>query len=628
MNENDYERLKKEGYTEEKIQTNFDNVSRMNVFSSPMGPNRDDRGVIVTDSNGNMKRTSSIMMGYNKQGIVLENGDYVSWDEIQEALNTTLTEKTNEQEETILVCKKTGKIVEPAEVLDEIHKETIGKTYFNLEESNKITNQVTKSVKLVDESGKEYRKGIMMLGNEGLQLPSGEYVSQGEIETALKNYITMNKEKEIITPIVPPIIPPLPPRDNPIGGDKAPEDKIDPIKTNDEIKKEPENEDKFTVIKRFFRKVSIPLIATTLAAISFFGLGEKEIKELRENKTDLNTLNAVLNRGNEVVHQLTQEEQERLTNRQFIIGGQKYAENDTEFYEKSQVDSNTKKGVIGRGIRQEGEYTVEGFSILHDGKIIGTEWDKDVDLQSTLEGFSKKNNIPLDQLKPMVHMGGPVCGWFEVSDLINDKNVTLPEGKREIIFDESNIIKNTVENFSGDTITIMDGEQEVQVNIKDQDGNLLAPGSVVIGSNGEQYKIDDLNLETIEIIDTEEVVVDTKLNWSLKNITKEEALVAGGLAALATYFSLKKRKETVEMTKGQIDYLTMETKEKFKKAEGEYKGTSEFNKATETLIGKEVTLPIQTHEEALGEALIKQNITLEDIDNMSHILDEGGHHKK
>ena len=69
--ENEYERLKKLGYTEEQIEVVLGPISKLELNDSHMGPGRQDKSVNVTDSNGNTMRTGNIMLGHNKEGIPL-----------------------------------------------------------------------------------------------------------------------------------------------------------------------------------------------------------------------------------------------------------------------------------------------------------------------------------------------------------------------------------------------------------------------------------------------------------------------------------------------------------------------------------------------------------------------------
>ena len=103
------QRNNKENFTTE-INPNYEGISKINLSSAPMrnNPKRDDRAVHLTDKNGNSMKTSRLMMGYNKQNIELENGDYLNIDEFMNALKQYLSEQS---ENTNIVAKKTGKVV-------------------------------------------------------------------------------------------------------------------------------------------------------------------------------------------------------------------------------------------------------------------------------------------------------------------------------------------------------------------------------------------------------------------------------------------------------------------------------------------------------------------------------------
>ena len=47
--DNEFEKLKKQGYTEEELRVKLDELSRINLSSSPLGNERDDRAVRVFD---------------------------------------------------------------------------------------------------------------------------------------------------------------------------------------------------------------------------------------------------------------------------------------------------------------------------------------------------------------------------------------------------------------------------------------------------------------------------------------------------------------------------------------------------------------------------------------------------
>ena len=106
----DYERLKKEGYTEEEIQLILqDPLSHVSLSDAPMGPGRQDKSATITDAQGNSMRTSNVMMGYNRRGLNLPSGEYVSADELSSAMTSFLME---DSENKTIVCRSTGKVVD------------------------------------------------------------------------------------------------------------------------------------------------------------------------------------------------------------------------------------------------------------------------------------------------------------------------------------------------------------------------------------------------------------------------------------------------------------------------------------------------------------------------------------
>ena len=125
MKQSDIEKLIKQGYSIEEIRVALNGLSTIALSpqeKEALGEGRDDRTVYVTPQNGEEKKTSSIMMGYNKQGIELENGEYVNFDEVSEAINKELqTDEPN----IVYVSKKTGKKIAKPEVIEELFKDVI-----------------------------------------------------------------------------------------------------------------------------------------------------------------------------------------------------------------------------------------------------------------------------------------------------------------------------------------------------------------------------------------------------------------------------------------------------------------------------------------------------------------------
>ena len=201
MKQTDIEILRKKGYTEAEIQIAVDALSKLTISPQELealGKNRDDRTVVASSSDGKSMKTSSIMMGYNKAGISLENGDYVSIEEFTEALTRELSTSSKD---TIYVSRKTGRKIDSADLIKQVLKEASKDvSNLNLSETNSISNQGAMAISIEDaKKKKEFKKGVLMLGNPSLILPNGEYVLASEILKAMDDYVKMVPGEVVIT---------------------------------------------------------------------------------------------------------------------------------------------------------------------------------------------------------------------------------------------------------------------------------------------------------------------------------------------------------------------------------------------------------------------------------------------
>lgn len=596
----EYDELVKHGYTEEAINLPLDDISKMTIFDSPMGPGREDKGVIVRDHDGVEKRTSSIMMGYNSRGIRLENGDYVSLEELERALGETLV---TDEENVVYACKRSGKIVQIDDISKELFKKAMQETYLTHTQTDKVINQQAAEV-VVHDDGKEYPKGIAMLGNNEIQLPSGEYVSEEEIRKAIQDYVMLRGPKTgPITPII---------------HTPSPEPKIE--------KEEPtKKEEVYTVIKRIVHKASVIPVVVATTALILSGFGRTDTTDFVETRSRVQNVGMEATRIEQQVEFESHDDVlERLLG-DFTVGEQTKIEAGVPYYASSDYEygGNAQSGVFGEGIRQAGNYNVEGFSILKDGHIVQTEWQEGEDLYAVLEQVAKDNNTTIEALKPMLHIGGPVAGWVNVDDLISEEEKTPQEIAQHVVLDDSHKIEGHIDNFEGDSITVQSENEDVTLKIKKDDGSFVQEGDIIIGSDGQEYQIQTLSVEDEEVIDYEEVKIGTRLEWSIKNITLAEALAAATVGVVGTYISSKiDRKEKIKMTDSEIDGMIRETEKKFKETKDEFKGSSEFAKATETLTHKHID-PSLSPNQALRDSLIDQKITVEEVVNMNESTQGG-----
>lgn len=612
-NQNEYERLKAEGYTEEEIKVALDSLSQLSISQEPLGEKRDDRGVVATDASGVTMKTSSIMMGYNKQNIQLENGEYVSYEEFRTALMESMAK---DEQNTVYVCKKTGKKVDSSLLSEEMLQQIISETTsLRLSETDKITNQTAAKIEINEPKLKKiFSKGILMLGNIGLKLPNGEYVNAKEIEKALEDYIKLSPEKITITtkPSVKVI-------DHYEVEDRKTEYRRSDlylkskynisdegnIHEDDIIAEEHiinENDNKFEevfykVIKRYKKVVSKEFLALVAAIMLFLSM-------LKIN--NVSVINEKIENNSVIPYSISRiaEANENYLNSmiEFSTGEKVELENGTEFYASSDhaYGGDATKGIIGEGIRSEGEYTAEFFSFLHNGNIIAVQMNNNEDLQENMERVAKENNVSIDEIEVHVHFGGPVCGWVNFDDIVN--NVSSDQ-----VQIESTTYNGVVNNFNGESITINTEKGPVSIGILDENGDLLKAGSVVKGSDGNDYQIDALSLDDIAIT-SNDISIEKELTFNIKNISLNDVIMTSLATALASLIVRKKKKVMTEMTEEQILDLIEE-------ARSEYDDDSEFSKAISTIIDNK-DIGDKSSIDVLKQALIDQETTVEDIKNI------------
>lgn len=192
MSYDDKKILKSRGYSEKEIELILDNYHSVELFDDAMAPGRKDKGVVVKDPSGETKRTSNLMFGYNKDDIVLPNGELVNVEEIELALKKTLSEISPNAK---LVVRKTGKRVNSDYIVKTVISAAKKAGFISYSESDLSLNQDVRQV-YVTGAGRDTKKsqGLVMLGNEKVELPCGEYVGLAEIILALSEYVILDKK--------------------------------------------------------------------------------------------------------------------------------------------------------------------------------------------------------------------------------------------------------------------------------------------------------------------------------------------------------------------------------------------------------------------------------------------------
>lgn len=546
----DYERLKKEGYTEEEIKLILDDpLSQVAISDAPMGPGREDKSATITDAQGNSMRTSNVMMGYNRRGLNLPSGEYVSADELSSAMTTFLTE---DSENKTIVCRSTGKVVDVSSLTSTVIEALVeGPGLTLVGKSDKITNQTAYTYGI---RGDEKQSRIFMAGNKGIQLPNGEYVTLDELQGAISDYVYMVKDEPVV---VPPIIPPRKPEDDEFEPRKPGDDErdptpppIEPKDTDDEIvEPEKDDEEKHVVTGRRrwekWQTIAIAVGTAIIMLIASLGLdnviAQKQITEIQEKATY-----SISQMSEQQTFETAEEAVQRAIS-DLTTGDSVFVEEGTRFDHESDKATD-KHGIIGQGLREEGNYTLEYISILDgDNNIIEVEFQEGVNVGDVVTQTLQERGLSLSDVQVRVHIGGPVAGWIDVADILSEESITpqLIESK----FVVESTYEGVEENFDG-TLDVSTSNGTVEVDVMNPDGTLVSEGSTVIGSDGQAYTIDNLDVDHIETTTVTNEVVGEKLTLSVDHLVEHaayaaiaEALLIGGVAALGAAINKKKKED-------------------------------------------------------------------------------------
>lgn len=565
---NEFKKLKEQGYTEEELLIKLDELSRINLSSSPLGNERDDRAVKVFDSLGNEKKTSSIMMGYNREKISLGNGDFVSLEELERAmLHATFINGENQK----IVYKPTGKVVSTSELVLGISQVLREKEEIILRgKSDKIKNQQTAKVSVKGEgSDTVYNKGVFMLGNDNLQLANGEYVSAQELSKALKDYVVAKPNEKISSP-----------------------------------KQESKNEIK-KVTKLQKLKVKLwPLILAGTIAITTIGININADKYI-ESPTISITAEQIESQD---VLETESQVAERLQSK-YTTGDKIDIQKGIKYHESSnwEYGGRNNNAEFGNPQRPDGEYTLDYFSIIYSGGKVTAEYKQGQNLENVVQKVCIENNLKPNEVDIKFHIGGPVSGWISMNDLQSEKEQT-PQviGKSITVENDYTAVQK---NFEG-MVTIKTENGLVQLNFLDEDGNLISDGTVLKGSDGREYRITSVEQKYETLVGENNSLnsFGKSVEFELHDLNKEASLLLAGSALGLTALATKRRKEEKEVTQEEYEELLKSFKEKYDKK-------SKFVQLINKLSSK------KPDWEKINISLQKGEIT---IDQISEMYDKGG----
>lgn len=593
---NGYEELVKKGYIETgTFVIKVDDITKLNLSQEEVKNSfasqkeREDKAVVVVDKYGRAKKVSSIMFGYNKKNIKLADGSFANSEELLEAIKREI----NSQNKGTIIVNKKGKVLDPEQLL-KLVAEAKGKVMIG-EKAPQITNQDSRYWSIQGaKNTTEYKKGVVFLGNNGIDLNSGDYISVSELMTALNEYMIMEpKSKE---------------------------------ETN--VQKEKQESLIYRVKRKYKNKLSKWLVILASLAILLSGIktmNNTKLVDLPENeeKQIVQMIEADQLFYNfyqldvDYTEQMIKEAQKRVIS-SLKMGDEVQLEDGDTLYENSYLQG--KETVIGKGLRQAGNYQVSGVSIISDGKII----NKKVDLSIENPGFEigafindviTENNLEEEKTDIRVHIGNNEnltrTGWIDISDLI--KVDLEDEQTMENAIQQASSYNGVFNNFQGTTINIETINGPVTLNVLDSNGNLLQSGSKVIGSDGKEYIINNLHLShTSEyqtskdgsLASSNQLNSINNLSWSIQDCSLAIGL-APLLGAIAASIANKKKNEKSEENAKFFEFSNEEELNKFKKefeeAKVKYENSSKFEKIKKTFFQEKVDVIQQLTEEQKNE---------------------------
>ena len=535
-------------------------TTKLEVSTSSLGQtNRQDKDIVVTDKLGQTKKVSSIMMGYNKKGITLSDGTFVNSDDLLNHMNNAI----NRLDEGEYIVSKKGIYLDPQALL-ELAYETAGKITYG-ERSTKVVNQDSRDMAVLGPNKEMVSKGISFIGNDGLRLESGDYVSLDAFVNALSEYVVVKKK-----PITE-------------SNDK------DKTNGNNDNKEKEEKEIIVRVVKKYKDKLNKWLCMLGMTAVMLSGI---ESVEAIVDTTDLkiteldDSYTVEFQIGNEVYKDECKKDTVNRLQENLKMGDMVNV-NDGESFNYNGLLTGSEK-TMGEEFSKEnkfaGSYPVTGFSISDkSGNHLAFIEDFDnkkegIDLQEFINKTLLDNNMFLEDVNISIHMGsnkGDRLGWININDLINEDTISEDDVMKVLAGIEN---ETGMEVFNGSTITLEDG---TIIKVIDESGNMLRNGERVVGSDGNEYIINSLELEKTNnnIINIISGSKNSKINWDVKNCNLLYAILPGVLA-IVNNINKKKKNEKSNEEPTFLEFENMEEYDKFleefEKAKENYNKNSSF----------------------------------------------------
>lgn len=498
--------------------------------------------ITAKEIKGNIKnkRLSSMIFGNKEPSEYIEDGEYISVEELKKALQKEFNEKQVDEKAMLVVGTK--EYLEIDELISDIAKKS-GAIKISDIDNPKIKTIDKRQGVLKKDTGEYIDKGPTILGKK-TQLPSGLYINKQDIEKELK--IAFQKEIEAIVP------------------DKEENKKPEILK----------------VAKKYKVKIA-PLLLAMGIAIGSTGIHIDRPKDLSYNVSTKTTEGVVENVSDEKIVDFSLGDSFHVNDGETLYTSAQSA----SIEEKKPESSKTIGEEFNAENKFEGDYDITGFAITYKGKTISFEENFNNDtnnkanLMDMVENTTKELGVDKNDLKVQIHLGtnndNTRLGWIDVSDIFFGDEIEEVSNTVEKVA----MYEGEIENFEGDTIVLENG---ATIKIKDENGNLLKSGTKIIGSDGSEYSLDNISEENASGIN---------VKYNVNNIN----LRAGILPALLAVSLLVKSKKENEKARKEAKYYKFDSDKELKMFIEKFEQDPEKQRAlTEKIKG----MFIKIHDEA------------------------------
>lgn len=549
----------------EELDFNYNDGSKISLYENPIRAGRKDKSTFITEGDLSM-RSSNIMLGNDNKN--LQDGVYVNEDEIKNALSKYLNESS---ENKVIKSKNTGRKVSVDEILEKTFKCLKDSSSIKLGEKNdKIKNQDSRTVYIKGTGIKNFKRaGILMLGNKGFKLPCGEYILEEELQKALEEYVFSNEKKNEKPKSSEEFFKHLEGEEITLKSSDVKVIDIDEknihsqnnedvlkkllnmnadssveIKYNEEKKDEIPNLDNLVNKKHKVKKKNKKflgaalLLASTVAFLSTLGVtgGNVKQKEIVTKSIEY----TVQNYEEKEIQETYKELSDRIAG-SLVIGNDSYFPEGVDYHESSDYDfgGRNNNDTIENKLREEGNYNVDYFSILKDGKIVYVERNNGKNLSETISKVSKALNCNEEELKARIHFGGEkVTGWTDFNDY-KDKTGIKRQSHTENVYLGTTI--GTMEYNGQNIVTINDDENKIEVPFE-------KIGYKIDGKDNKSYVV--IDIQNKESVTKENEVSSVDIGFGKDNVSIPLTM-AGALAgaSLALAHEEEKKKKLDEVKK-------------------------------------------------------------------------------